>query len=367
MTPFIPGLELSRAFFTEIVQPLLASSLPDLHYSAALIGSGSEVLGYDTEQSTDHHWGPRLQIFLNDADAAEHREAADSVLRTRLPVAFRGYATNFGPPDAIGVRLPVATATGPVDHMIEIVTVRSFIEDYLGIDPWQPLDPIDWLTLSEHKLLTLVRGEVFHDGLDALEPMRWRFAYYPRDVWLAMLAARWHRISEEEAFVGRCGEVGDDLGSRLVTARLVRDLMRLGFLLERTYVPYAKWFGTAFRALPCGERLTPILTAALAAETWRERETHLSAAYEIVAAMQNATGITAPLPAEVSHFHDRPYRVIHGERFASAIREVLPDTALWEIAAAFGSVNQLIDATDITSDVAFRPRFRALYEPAPSR
>lgn len=61
---FVPGLELSRGFFADLVQPLLEDAFPDLRYSAALIGHGSEVLGFDTVMSTDHHWGPRVMLFL---------------------------------------------------------------------------------------------------------------------------------------------------------------------------------------------------------------------------------------------------------------------------------------------------------------
>ena len=45
---FISGLELNRAYYEEAVRPILASHAPDLAYSAALIGYGSDVLGYDT-------------------------------------------------------------------------------------------------------------------------------------------------------------------------------------------------------------------------------------------------------------------------------------------------------------------------------
>ncbi len=68
--PFIPGLELAGAFFAEVVRPLLAEAFPQLPHAAALLGSGSEVLGYDSARSTDHNWGPRLQIFLAPGDAA---------------------------------------------------------------------------------------------------------------------------------------------------------------------------------------------------------------------------------------------------------------------------------------------------------
>ena len=65
---FVPGLELSKAFFEEIVQPLLKEDFAALNYSAALLGDGSEVLGYDTSISMDHDWGPRVQIFLEESD-----------------------------------------------------------------------------------------------------------------------------------------------------------------------------------------------------------------------------------------------------------------------------------------------------------
>ncbi|GHO62603.1 hypothetical protein KSC_014950 [Ktedonobacter sp. SOSP1-52] len=63
MPIFIPGVELSRRFYEEIVHPLLVEAYPELAYAAALIGPGSEVLGFDSEMSMDHDWGPRLFIY----------------------------------------------------------------------------------------------------------------------------------------------------------------------------------------------------------------------------------------------------------------------------------------------------------------
>jgi len=60
MPDFIPGLELGRLYYLEAVKPVLDSFF--LQYSAALIGSGSEILGFDTEMSTDHHCGPRVML-----------------------------------------------------------------------------------------------------------------------------------------------------------------------------------------------------------------------------------------------------------------------------------------------------------------
>src|SRR5687767_64755 len=95
---FISGLELSSAFYTEIVAPILAETDPHLSYSAALIGYGSEVLGYDTTRSTDHEWGPRMLLLVSDDDFAQHAEAIETLLRQRLPPTFRGFSTHFAPP-----------------------------------------------------------------------------------------------------------------------------------------------------------------------------------------------------------------------------------------------------------------------------
>src|SRR5215210_3724490 len=86
---FIPGLELSSALYTEIVAPILAEAYPNLRYSAALIGYGSEVLGYDTARSTDHEWGPRLLLLISEDDHARYAEAIHALLGQRLPPTLR--------------------------------------------------------------------------------------------------------------------------------------------------------------------------------------------------------------------------------------------------------------------------------------
>ena len=67
------------------------------------------------------------------------------------------------------------------------------------------------------------------------------------------------RLNQEEHLMGRAGMVGDEIGSAVIGARLVRDLMHLCFLMERKYAPYPKWFGTAFARLACEAELCPVL------------------------------------------------------------------------------------------------------------
>src|SRR5260221_13761400 len=105
MPDFIPGLRLSEMFYKEAVKPILDAEFPNLDYSAALIGSGSEILGYDTAQSTDHHWGPRLMLFLSDNDSPTYHKSIYDTLSHKLPNTFHAYSTHFGTRDRIGWRL----------------------------------------------------------------------------------------------------------------------------------------------------------------------------------------------------------------------------------------------------------------------
>jgi hypothetical protein len=357
---FIKGLQLSELFYKDVVRPILARHFPELTYSAALLGSGSEVLGFDTPQSMDHDWGPRLMLFLAEADHQACRDKIDQVLRQGMPPDIHGYPTNFG---RYGDETVVMEAVdrGPINHGVTFLTVRGFFRSLLNVDPDDEWRVVDWLTFPEQYLRGITGGRVFHDGLGQLEPVRARLSYYPYDVWLYLLAAQWRRISQEEAFVGRCGQVGDELGSRLVAARLVRDLMRLCFLMERQYAPYIKWFGTAFAQLECADRLGPGFMQAVSATSWQEREKALASAYQTVAEMHNGLGITEPLPTPVSRFFDRPFLVINANRFANAIRAAITDPEVQALPENVGSIDQFVDSTDVLDSPERFDRLKLMY------
>lgn len=362
MKYFVGGLDLSGRFYGEIVGPILGSEFPEMVYSAALIGSGSEVLGFDTSRSTDHDWGPRLLLFLSEEDYEDCADEITEILRHRLPREYAGYSTHFGEPDAEGVRISEKRDSGPVDHRITVHTVHGFFASWTGIDLRTDISPKDWLRVPQQRLLEVTAGRVYHDGLGELLGARERLAYYPRDVWLYMLATQWRRVGQLEAFVGRTGEVGDEPGSRLVCASIVRELMMLCFLMERRYVPYIKWLGTAFSHLRCSPKLEPHLGGALAADSWKGRERNLSNAYRLVAEMHNDLGLTPPLGVEVSPFHDRPYLVPHAERFAVALEETVEDPRVRSLPCGVGSVDQITDSTDILANPEIYGRLDALYD-----
>jgi hypothetical protein len=364
-TVFTPGLRLCQGFYQEAVRPILDREFPGLPHSAALIGSGSEVLGFDDEMSTDHHWGPRVMLFLHERDHERLAEVIHQVMADRLPYTFQGYPTNFTEPNPEdnNTQLLQAIDRGPVNHRVSAHTVPSFFAEYIDFDIRRPIQPADWLTFSEQHLRSITGGAVYHDEI-GLQQVRSRFEYYPRDVWLYLLAAGWGRIGQEEHLMGRAGLAGDEVGSALIGARLVRDVMRLCFLMERQYAPYPKWFGTAFKQLSCAEVMLPSLQGALEARNWQARESHLVAAYERLAVMHNALELTEPLPTRPAQFFGRPFQVIALRGFADALLRQVKDAAVKQIAgrALIGSVDLFSDSTDLLSNPGWRPILRGLYE-----
>ena len=356
---FTPGRELAGRFYAEAVRPILDVSFAGLSHSAAILGDGSEVLAYDSPRSTDHDWGPRLLLFLHDDDYERDAGRISDSLTERLPPRFAGYPTNFGPPDPGGARVPVSMSGPPIAHRVEVHSVGGYMTRQLGFDPRHGVSLLDWLATPSQLLLTVVSGAVFYDGLGALAAVRSAIAWYPHDVWLYLLAAHWARVAQEEALVGRTAEARDDLGSRIVATRLVRDVMRLCFLVERRYAPYTKWLGTAFAELECAATLQRRLEGVLAAADGEQRQRALTRVYEDVAARFNALAVTEPEPPAVRPYHDRPYLVLRAERFVDAARHAISDPEITALPLDTGSIDQFVDSTDILSRPALSRRLVA--------
>src|SRR5690349_3851528 len=60
------------------------------------MGYGSDGLGYDTVRSTDHEWGPRLLLFVDEQAYADVTAQVQEALSQRLHRVFYGYSTHFG-------------------------------------------------------------------------------------------------------------------------------------------------------------------------------------------------------------------------------------------------------------------------------
>jgi uncharacterized protein DUF4037 len=343
----LSGAELARQFHASVVEPLLTRAMPGLRYAAARLGSGSDVLGLDDAMSRDHDWGCRLTLLVDEAD----RDVVPQIsvlLEQELPDAYHSYP----------VRFPVTWDPSP-SHQIEVATVAGFAASRLGVDPAAGLPVLDWLILTGQSVLEVTAGPVFADRTAELAKVRALLRWYPPDVERYVLAAGWQRLSQEMPMVGRTAERGDEFGSRLLSAQLAGDLMWLAFALSRQWPPYAKWRGTAFRALPIAAELAGPLTAAATAPGWRDRESGLAGACEVLLNAQHARGLPGPASA-VTPFWDRPYRTVD-QAVADALRADIRDPAVTSLPAWAGSVEQWASSHDIFASPARRAALQTAY------
>ena len=363
--PFLPGVELARRFFDSAVVHLMAKHAPGLPYAAGLLGTGSDVLGYDTARSMDHDWGPRLVILLREDDLPAWGQRLDRMLLECLPAEVAGFPSRFREfADDPGI---VHMAIDGDLHRVAITSLPALLERHLGIRSAAEIDVAMWVTVAGQQLLELTAGTVVHDDLGELTRLREALAWYPDDVWRYRLAAQWKRIAQSEPFVGRAGEVGDDLGSHVVGMSLVRDVMQLALLQARCYAPYAKWLGTAFARLPVAAELTPWLDRARFATTWLEREAGIVGAVRVLAERHNSLGLTGQLDPSPRPFHDRPFTVIDAGRFAAALRDSIRDPAVRALPAHLGGIDQVMDSTDALVNADLRRALRVWLREGGSR
>lgn len=345
---FLPGQELAARLFHEAIQPLMEHHAPGVPYASGLLGPGSDVLGYDMERSMDHDWGPRQIIFLAEEELLEWHDALDQMFLQCLPRRIAGFPTRFRAfaEEPFIVHMADDSDASSLHHLIHITSPPRFLEEKLGIRHVDDMDVAAWLSMTEQQLLEVTAGAVFHDDAGELSMSRERLAWYPDDVWRCRMAAAWKRIAQIEPFVGRTGEMHDDLGSQVIGLTLVRDVMRLAILQARHYAPYSKWLGTAFTRIPIATRLGPWLDRARHATSWPEREAGIVGAVRILAENHNALGLTDHIDPTPRPFHARPFEVMDAERFADALTMSIEDTAVRRMPKHLGGIDQYMDSTD---------------------
>jgi hypothetical protein len=142
-----------------------------------------------------------------------------------------------------------------------------------------------------------------------------------------MIVVQLSKIGQDVAFVGRTSIVDDHLGSQLLVASLVKDMMKLCFLIEKKYYPYNKWFGTAFKAMNS-------TIGSLFERVILNREDALVDCYTELVDMINkkVLGIIdielLTVESAVHQFHDRPFIVFDPDVFIKPIMNLLVSSEL---------------------------------------
>ncbi|MBE5882175.1 MAG: DUF4125 family protein [Lachnospiraceae bacterium] len=224
----IPGLALCRNYYEEIGKPMLMQKFPDYYERMAigLCGEGSECLGFDDAQSSDHDFGPGFAIWISEEDEAvigeELQRAYDA-----LPKEYKGYQ-----------RKETAQGSGRTG----VCTYGCYLERILGLSH-VPETEAEWLYVDEYALRAAVSGEVFHDPKGefstVLEKLR---SHYPDGV-------RTKRLWQEYTLFEQCGPYNyprmmrrrDMAAANLLLAEAMQHAAKCLYLTEKVYAPHTKW------------------------------------------------------------------------------------------------------------------------------
>jgi uncharacterized protein DUF4037 len=339
------GVGVARCYYEDVVGPLLSARWPGLLHGAGRLGSGSDVLGLDDELSRDHDWGLRLTLLVEEDKVDEVSDYLDA----SLPATYRELPTRF------------ATSWEPVTRQrVQVATAEAFAASRLGLDVSGAMTSLDWLCLTGQAVLEVTGGPVFADSLGAITGIRRKLAWYPDDVWCHVVAADWIRLGDDLPVFGRAGQRGDDLGNRVIGGRMAKTAMHLAFLLARQWPPYAKWAGTMFSRLPIAGDLAPLLTAAVAAESWKQRQDALLAALAVLHQAQRDAGLPTAEGEPTEPNTRRPDFGVRGP-VPDLLLNAITDPRLRELPAGVGSLEQWLDSVRVLMNAPDRVQTARAY------
>jgi hypothetical protein len=296
-----------------------------------------------------------VTLYLNKADVRIHKETLDAALQKQLPHECCGYPTRM---TRDWVWHPTPDGSG--HHRVRIESVESFFDAEIGLVPGSQLSVAEWLSLPAQKLRVYSAGKIFVDDQSQLTRARDTLLWYPRDIWLHVMACQWQKLFEKAPFAGRCAHVGDAWGCADNASETMRNLVYLAHLLERRYPPYAKWLGTSLRELPIGEKLIAIADRERSAPSWPEREDALLAAYQLLATLHNRIEGLPRVSTEPTTFHSRPYRMIDIEAIVNALRAEIADPAIRGLSLSECAVWQMVNYDLALCNREFSKAYRAI-------
>ncbi len=268
----------------------------------------------------------------------------DGYLAESLPDRFAGWPTRFA-----------TTWDGMVRHRVEVTTAEQLTESRLGLDMSSGLSGLDWLCLTGQSVLEVTAGPLFHDGPGTISRLREELTWYPPDVWRYVVAADWIRLGQDLPSLGRAGQRGDALGSRVIAGRIVRTAIHLAFLLSCVWPPYSKWLGTAFARLPVAGELTAPLAAVLSDQPWPDRQQAAAQALEILQRAQAGAGLPVEDVPPAETFFDRPFIEVRAG-VSRLLLAAIQDPQIRALRPGLGSVEQWVDHVGILMDAPGRVR-----------
>ena len=216
------GIELGRELAHYVAQDI-ELNMPDIspYLCLALVGTGSECLGYDDAISEDHDFTKRCQLFLPDDIYISNKD--------KLSSYFANYAHG----------------------QVQVENILHFYKRYT-LYPEGPQSLSEYRRVPQDLLCIATNGEVFLDNFGAFTTIRQRLlTYYPEDIRLRKIAYELNQIAQSGQYnLPRMVQRNDTVAAHLARSKFTQHYMLIVHLLNRFYAPFYKWLYRHTCALP---------------------------------------------------------------------------------------------------------------------
>ena len=251
--------------------------------SVALIGNGSEVLGFDDELSQDHNFWPRLTVL----ESPDSRTVVGSNdiprIMSQLPESFAGY--------------PVPRSG--LYPSIQFHPQSEFISEHARVARY-PFTTHDWLTVNEQLLLELTSATVFHDPKRSLCDALKAIEFWPESL-VPLLSLRALQRLSEVSGIPRSIRRSDTISTNFYFAQFSYFAIHFYHLLHRKYCPYPKLMAASVRNIgPEGSRLDQVLAIAVVSNELHSYRDCVLAAWDIIRSAFEAN-ISRLTPSSADH------------------------------------------------------------------
>ena len=198
---------------------------PDLYsrICLALVGVGSECLGFDDEISEDHDFSSQCQLFLDDSDYKTYKSDLESSLK-------------------IFCKDLESLTSNLKDVNVEIMPISNFYKYYTLFENG-PKTESEYRKVPMDLLCVATNGKVFLDNLGKFSEIRNRLLnFYPEDIRLKKIAFQLNKMAQSGQYnYSRMIKRGDTVSANIAQGEFVKHYLEFVHLLNKKYMPFYKW------------------------------------------------------------------------------------------------------------------------------
>lgn len=258
MGSILPGRVLCRAYYEEVVRPMLEKQFPEYlgKIAVGLAGEGSDCFGFDDQYSMDHDWGADICLWLTE-------ETWDAV-GEKLVQEYEQLPKEQFLTEKLGNKV----GAGQIKAMLQntafgqkrrgVMKISDFYHRLLQADCYED---IDWRSVSDASLAAAVSGEVYRDDEGVFSAFREKLLQgYPEEIRYLKLAESAAGFAQSAQYnYGRMKQRGDMLTAHMMLSEGMRQAMKLMHYIEGKYPLHDKWLYRSTKELPGAETLCVLL------------------------------------------------------------------------------------------------------------